>query len=150
MQPTYTVFDSLALLLSQDTATIAPAANPPKLHLAKAPFVPNQDRVPADFTEADFGGYAAIAAIVGNQNPLIDPLTGERMVEMKIPAGGWRFTCTGLANTPQTIYGAYLMDNGGTVIFGSALLPAPLTIDTIAQVVEVDSVRFRFLFGGIQ
>lgn len=150
MQPTLEVFNRLALLLAHDTGSLAPAALPPKLHLSKTAFLPNQDLAPADVTEADFGGYAAIPAIVGNQNVGIDPLTNERLAEMKIPAGGWRFSCTGLANCPQTIYGAYLLDDAGVQIYGSALLPEPLVIDTIAQSVEIDSVVFRFLFAGIQ
>jgi len=150
MQPTLEVFNRLSILLSQDTGTLAPAANPPKLHLSKSSFLPNQDAVPADFTEADFGGYAAIAGIVGNQNVGIDPLTNERLTEMKVPAGGWRFFCNALTNTPQTIFGAYLMDNAGVNIYGSVLLPSPLVIDTIGQVVEIDAVTFRFLFAGVQ
>lgn len=150
MQPTLEVFNRLALLLAHDTGTLAPAANPPKLHLSKTAFVPNQDLVPADLTEADFGGYAAIAAIVGNQLASIDPLTNERLAEMKIPAGGWRFACTALTNCPQTIFGAYLLNDAGTQIYGSALLPAPMVIDTIAQFIDIDSVVFRFLFAGIQ
>lgn len=149
MQPTFEVFNRLSLLLAQDTGSLAPAANPPKLHLSKQAFTPNQNNVPADFLEANYAGYAAIACIVGNQLVGIDPLTGERLVEMKIPAGGWRFPCTGLGNTPQDIFGAYLMNDAGTIIYGAALFESPLTIDTIGQVVEVDSVRFRFRFSGI-
>jgi len=149
MQPTYEVFNRLSLLLSQDTSTLAPAANPPKLRLSKQAFTPNQENVIADFLEADFGGYAAIAAIVGNQHANIDPLTGERLVEMKIPAGGWRFACTALTNTPQDIFGAYLTNDAGTVVYGAALFEAPITIDTIAQDITVDGVTFRFRFTGV-
>lgn len=149
MQPTFAVFDRLALMLAHDTGTLAPAANPPKLHLSKQAFTPNQGNIPADFLEADYGGYAAIACVVGNQNVAIDPLTGERLAEMKVPAGGWRFPCTALTNTPQQIFGAYLMNDAGTEIYGSALFESPIPIDTIAQVVEVDAVTFRFRFTGV-
>ena len=149
MQPTLEVFNRLSLLLSQDAGSLAPSSNPPKLHLSKTPFTPNQDRIPADFTEADFGGYAAVGAITGNQNVGIDPLTAERFVEMKVPAGGWRFVCTALTNTPQQVYGAYFMNDAGTIVYGCALFPQPFTINTVAQVIDVDSIIFRFLFAGV-
>jgi len=149
MQPTLEIFNQLTILLAADTATIAPAANPPKLKLSKAAFTPNQNNVPADFTEADFDGYAPIAAIVGAQNVGVDPLTQERLVEMKIPAGGWRWVVTGLTNLPQQIFGAYLTDNAGAIVFGAALFDGPITLDNLPQVVEVGSVTFRFRFNGV-
>lgn len=149
MQPTYEVFNRLSILLAADVNTLAPAANPPKLKLSKGPFTPNQGNVPLDFTEADFAGYAAIPTLVNAQNYGIDPLTGERLVEMKIPVGGWRFTCTGLANTPQQIFGAYLINDAGTTVYGSVLFDGPVTIDTIAQIIDLDAITFRFRFTGV-
>jgi len=149
MQPTDYIFNQLAALLAADTGTLAPATLPPQLVPVKAPFTPGVGLVVGALTLADFATSTAISTIVGSQNAVQNPLTFERMVEMKIPAGGWRWTVTALTNLPQTIYGVALLDNTLAIVYGAALLPTPILLTTVGQVVEIDNIQFVFLLNGI-
>ena len=150
MFPTYALFDELRDLLATDPSSLAPLANNLNLHLSKSNFTPNQDRVVADFTEANFDGYSAIQSVLGAQDALTDPLTNERIVRMKIPAGGWHWAVSGLTHLPQTIYGFYLTDSTNAALWGCNLFPEPIPLQAVGQFVDIDDLIFRFLFNGIQ
>ena len=150
MIPGNVILDAIASALAGDTTTLAPAANPPKLGLIKTAFVPGPALVVGDYTLADFVTSTPIACIVGAQNSGVDPITLERIVEMKIPLGGWRWVVTATTNLPQTIYGAVLYNNGGTIVYGSVLFDAPILLDAVGQIVEINAVKFAFLITGMQ
>jgi len=150
MIPGNAILNAIAEALAADPSTIAPLLNPPKLGLVKTAFVPGPNLAITDYTLADFVTSTPIGAIAGAQNSGINPVTLERIVEMKIPAGGWRWVVTSTTNLPQTIYGAVLYDNGGTTVYGAVLFNAPILLDAVGQVCEVDAVQFAFLINGIQ
>lgn len=77
------------------------------LHLYQNDFVPARDSVPADFTEADFDGYAAGAAI--SWNAPITNIQGD--AEVTGPMNS--FVATG-DTTPNEIFGYYVLDAAGT------------------------------------
>lgn len=141
--PTQTILDELQTLLAADTGTLA-AVTALHVHLIKAPFVPSAQTDFTTLTPADFTGYAFIAAGTGTQQKFRDPITGELIVQMKEPAGGWHWAATGGANLPQTIYGWCLTDNADTVTYGSDLLPSPVLMQASGDGVDVDQVRFGF------
>jgi len=116
-------------LLAADDTTLAPAVSSNKIMLIKSPFTPGENLVVGELTEADFDGSAAIAGATGAQQCAIDPLTGDQIVTIKDPAGGYRWEVTGTTNLPQTIYGVALVDNTkATLLAVEAFeMPIPLT-----------------------
>lgn len=143
MQPTRGLWIKQADLLVADLASLGAAAAL-NVHLAKAVFVPSLDLALASLTEADFDGYAAIAAGAAPYDAYYDALTGLYTVRVKEPAGGWNWLTTGVTNLPQTIYGAYLTNNANTTLWGSMLLPEAVTLDAADQGVGIGDIVFQW------
>jgi len=139
------ILDALQTLLATDTATLAPAALAVNVHLTTTAFTPGNALTVADFTEAAFVGSTALGAGVGPQQAFSDPVTGDRIVQLLEPAGGWHWDCTSLTGLPETIYGYYVTDNGNTDLYGSARFDTPLVINAIGQAVDIPQVRFNFV-----
>jgi hypothetical protein len=115
------------------------------LKLAINNFVPSLSRVVADFTEATFGGYAAKTTTSATHTVAYDAATGLYKITIAEPAGGWLWESTAPLGDIQTVYGAYLVDAAtGLVLFGSELLPAPITIDAEGQSLSLTDVTFTF------
>src|SRR5262245_32614929 len=144
MTPTSTILDKIATLLQNDATTIAHATLAVKVHLAKAAFVPGPGLTVGSFTEANFTGATAKLGATGAQQEFNDPATGNRIVQLVEPAGGWHWQATDNLQLPQTIYGFYVTDNGSTVVYGSQLLPQPITITAAPDGVDIAQVRFAF------
>ena len=143
MIPTNVLLDAIATRIASDAGTLAHATDGVLLHLAKAVFNPGPTLVVGDFTEADFDGYAALEAGAGAQQFFVDPISTERTIQVLEPAGGWHFETTGVTNLPQTIRGAYLTNNAGTVLYGSVLFDDPVVLTAANEAVDVSNVRFR-------
>lgn len=144
MQPTFAMANQVSNLVATDTTQLA-AATATKLHLASASFTPSLSLLIGSMTEATFTGYAALAAgATGAQLNYFDPATGNQIVEVKAPAGGWVFKCTGSTGLPQTIFGSYLSDNGSANLLGSQLLSPSVTLTAANQGLEVPNVRYTF------
>jgi hypothetical protein len=143
MVPGQTLLNRLGALLSADTSSIAPAANPPKVHLAMANFTPSPALTLGNLTEATFQGYAAILAQVGAQQLFVDPATGFQTVQLVPPLGGWHFCTTGLTGLPQTIFGWFVSDNGGTVIYGSGLFTTPFNLTASGQCIDIPQLNWK-------
>lgn len=142
MIATNVLLDRLATILSTDTGSLAPAAGGVKIHLASAAFTPGPTLTLAGLTEATFQGYAALLAAAGNQMEFLDPTTGNRIVQLQEPAGGWHWGTTGATGLPQTIYGFYVSDNGTVTLYGSQLFPTPIVLTASGQGIDVGQVRF--------
>src|SRR5262245_40946180 len=136
MVGTNTILDRLAALLQTDATTLAPAAGGVKVHLASAAFTPSPTLTIAGLTEATFTGYTALVAGTGSQQEFLDPVTGNRVVQLNEPAGGWHWATTGAVGLPQTIYGFYVTDNGTTALYGSQLFPTPITLTAAGQGID--------------
>ena len=145
MTPTNPILDQLLKLIAADPTTLAPTLFL-KVHLAAASFTPSPILVPADFTEATFPGYAAIANTVAPWIFYTDPSqNGARVIECPEPLDGWLFKCTGAPTAAQTIYGYYVTDSGGTNLYGSNLFATPLTVGAAGDAVEVPKVAFTLV-----
>lgn len=136
---------ALGDLLAADAATLAPVALANKVALVKASFVLNEDLVLGTLTLADFTGSTPIAGVVGAQQSGVDPVTGDQVVTILPPAGGYRFEATNAANLPQTIYGYIITDNAGAVLLGAALFPVPITLTGAGQYVDCGIVESRIV-----
>lgn len=147
--PTSVLLNRVATLLSTDTGSLAPAALAVKVHLAIAPFTPGPSLTVSSFTEATFSGYTALSAGTGNQESFTDPPSGQRIVQLQEPAGGWHWQANGATGLPQTVYGFYITDNANAVLYGSQLLPAPITLAAVGDGVDLAWVRFGIIPGAI-
>lgn len=143
MLPSRSIWENIQNLQAADTGTFA-NATAMNLHLASAAFVPSLDLAIGSLTEATFTGYAAIAGVSGTQPTYYDIATGLRVIELKPPSGGWHFACTGSTSLPQTIYGYYLTDHTNAILYGSALLPSPITLTASGQGFDLSPIKFAF------
>jgi hypothetical protein len=59
---------------------------------------------------------------------------------LKEPVGGFKWVCTADPAVPEVVYGYALLDSGGTILYFSDLLPAPVTISAAGNFVELSAV----------
>jgi len=120
--------DTIAQLLAADTTYLA-NATAMKVSLITQPFTPSIDRILADLTLDAAAPLAAIAAVAGAQNTGLDPVTGNSVIEIKPPAGGFRWN-TGVAfAAPVTVYGFALTNGGITTLYGTHTLDTPVELN---------------------
>lgn len=115
------------------------AAATTELHLYQNNYTPGLGTVKADFTEADFDGYAEIV-IPGWTVPLYDPVSGE---PYNTPLTTTVFTDTGAA-TPNTIYGWYMLDAVGGQLMGCQRFDTPVVMDANLKTIAL-AIYFRLV-----
>jgi hypothetical protein len=145
MQPSQLLLNRLGALLAGDTTTIAPAAGGVKVHLAQNAFTPSLSLALASLTEATFTGYAALLGAVGGQQNFADPTTGNGIVQIVEPLGGWHWATTGTTSLPQTIYGYYMTDNGVANLYAAALFSSPITLTASGQGIDIAQIRLAII-----
>lgn len=143
MLPVKTLRLEMGTLLAADTTTLAPAVGGNKVSLIAAAFTPGENLVLADLTLAAFTGSAAKTAGTGTQGSGVDPATGEQIITILDPAGGWRWTCTVAPGAPETIFGIALTDNTIATLLGIEALDTPVVIAAVGDMVQVGVVSFR-------
>lgn len=131
-------------LIAADAGTLAPAMNANHVHLIKVPFVPDYSTTFNSMNEATFTGGAAKSAGTGTQPNFRDPVTGNFVIDLKEPAGGWVWICTADPVSPETIYGVIITDNADAVTLGSGLLDNPVTISASGDAVDVGDLQYLF------
>jgi len=142
MLPTKAVRLQLGELLAADTTTLAPAtAN--EIVLIKEPFVPTETLAIGDLVVADFDGSTPIAGETGAQQVANDPATGDQIITIKEPLGGWRWETTGVTNLPQTIFGFALLDNTLADLYAVETLATPVTLTDAGQEINIGTAKFR-------
>lgn len=135
---------ALGTLLAADVGTLAPvAAN--KIALINAPVAIQENLTVAGLSFASFTGSAPIAGAAGPQGVGVDPLTGDQLITILAPVGGWRFVCSVAPGAPELIYGYALTDNGGTTLLGAQLLPTPTPIANVGDEIDLGSVPITFV-----
>jgi len=149
MKPTKVIEDRFAALLATDTTTIAAVGSAPNVHLIKEAFVPSRTTDFLSMEEAGFTGGGAKAATAGNQQSFTDPVTGNTVVQLLEPAGGWHWQATAAPPEPETIYGYVVTDNDNEVTYGSGLLDTPVVITDIGDAVDIPQVRFNIPQGVV-
>lgn len=143
MQPTQTMLNDLATLLGTDTGSLAPATGGVKVHLIIANFTPGLTTDFTTLTEATFTGGAAKLAGTGPQQVFRDPISGDQIVQLLEPVGGWHWAASAGTLLPQTVYGYCVTDNASAITFGSNLFPTPILIQATGDGVDIPEVRFN-------
>jgi len=142
MIPTTLIEAAAAELLAADTATLGAVAAM-HVHLIAEPFVPSSGTDFASLLAATYAGSAAKSAGTGAQQVFVDPVTGNRIIQLLEPAGGWTWECTADPAAPETIYGYVVTDNTDTDTYGSDLLETPVEISEAGQAVAVPNIRIN-------
>ncbi len=136
MIPTRDIRNAAMAVLAADVPTLAPVT-PNKMLLAQNNFNPAESTTLSDITEASFDGHTAISLGASPMTEGYDPTTDASKIDLKIPAGGFRWRTTGVTNLPQTIYGYYLTDSTGAVLLASAKFSTPMVLTVVNQVIDV-------------
>jgi hypothetical protein len=139
----------VATAIANDPAGLDPVALAVEVRLAKVNFSPGSQLIPANFTQADFDGYAKLDAVLGEAQIFFDPTSGLTQIQLNEPAGGWHWETTGLTFLPQTIYGFYVTTNGAAVLIGCALFTPSLPLTIVGQGIDIDQVRFTLVAGAL-
>lgn len=152
--PTYALFERGPTLLAADTVTLAGASpTNPRVALLSTTFGPSPALVFADLAllEAVFDGYTAggIDSVAGPQVEAQIPGTHDEIVELAAPAGGFKWI-TGVSFAGSTTifgYAVWNFDDG--ILFWSALLDTPVTLNGVGQIIEIPAPRLRFTLIGV-
>lgn len=140
MIPTQATVDAINELLRTSDAiwgTVAPAAT---VSLINAEFVPSAALTSGDLSFADFDGSDNILVPMGDQVFVLDSATGRIGVKLKEPVGGFSWVVTGVTNLPQTIWGWSVRDADSGDLLWTELLPSPIPLTAIGNVVEVTAI----------
>lgn len=150
MTPSQALFDQAMALLAADATTLAPAMNANKVALVVSDFSETQDLPLASLTLASFTGSAPIAGATGAQAVGVDPLTGDALITILPPAGGYLWKCTVAPTPAQVVFGVVLLDNAEAVLLGSHKLAQSITINAVGDQVYLDEeLTFRLPQGSI-
>ena len=141
MLPTKDVRMQIGELLAADDTILAPAASGNKVALIVEEFTPDENLVIGDLTLASFNGSTPKVAGTGTQAVGTDPATGQQIITILEPAGGWRWECGADPAEPQTVYGFCLMNNAGDTLYATQLLDNPVTISEAGQEINLGSVK---------
>lgn len=142
MKPVNLLADTLSVLLAADTTYLA-NATAMKVGLITAPFTPSIDRLMGDLTISAVTNLTPIAGVAGTQENSKDPVTGELIVEVKPPAGGFRWNTGSGFPGPVTVYGFALGNGAMNLLYGTESLPTPIILTADFQTVEAPSLTFR-------
>lgn len=102
--------------------------------LFKNDHTPGGADVVGDYTEADFNGYAPIP--LNDWGPAFTNFAGDAQTDEKLRV--WTQTDAAIVNT---IYGYYVVDGGGNLIFAERNPAGPVVMDTPGKTY---AVLFRF------
>lgn len=145
MLPMKSVRLQLGELLAADDTTLAPAANGNKVALVKANFNPEENMEVGDITLADFNGSTPKLCGTGTQQVGIDPATGDQLITILEPAGGFRFECGADPDPAQDIFGFALLNNDLTVLLGLEKFDEAVTIAEAGQEINLGTVKMRLV-----
>lgn len=142
MIPSKTLAATISALLAADTNYLA-NATAMKVGLITANFTPTIDTVIGDLTISVAAGLVALAGVAGAQLESVDPVTGELIVEVKAPAGGFRWETPGGFTGPVTVYGFALGNGAMTALIGTHKLATPIVLNNANQAITAPALEFR-------
>lgn len=143
MIPTQALLDVAADAIATDTAALAAALF---LHVypVRNPFVPGPNLTVGDVTKATFLADTSKATTSATMLTDKDPQTGEWIITVPEPAGGWHWS-TGAApvGLPETIYGFALTNVGESELWGTVALDTPIVLTGADEGFDLGQVQFR-------
>jgi len=149
MLPVLAVRLEVGTLLADDGGLIAPPTNANEMALIAAPFTPDENLVIGDLTLATFTGSTPISCVAGTQESGIDPITGQQVVTIKPPAGGFRWACTAGTGLPQTIYGFALLSHSGAALVAMQAFDTPITITDVGDQIDIGKATITIVLSPL-
>jgi len=142
----------IGTLLASDTAGLAGTTSlAPRVSLVVQPFTPSPNVAIATLTLATFTGSSAITCVAGTQFSYFDPATQNLGIQLKSPASGWNWQCTSTApGSSQTVFGFVVADASNVNTFGCGLLPSPVVITNVGDLVNIPIVNWEFPINTLQ
>lgn len=147
MTPSTTVITALAAAMGATTVTFAPVLAPALWVLPiKTDFTqdPTTSLVNADI--ANFDGSVGKAIAAGARVPAVDPVSGDLVLNLPAPIGGFVWTTTGVTALPMTVYGVALSDDSATLTGhyqACQRLDTPVELDASGQIIEIGPQSVR-------
>jgi len=138
----------LAGLLDLPAFTLATLGNVVPL---KSSYTPAIGLLFGDIDVADFTPVGTIPLVQSAvPNASIDPSTGDPMLTVVPPAGGWYWETADAVNLPQLIYGyAILNAAGDTLIAVTEPLDDPLELAGAGESLNAGILTFRLPLGSV-
>lgn len=127
--------DIFSLARLAEMIAISGALDGAKVHLYQNSYTPQRGDTVANYTTADFSGYAA-SAVIAWGTPYSDPVNGPQVV-----GDSKQFTSSGGSFVGNTIYGVYVTDTAGTgLLYAEQFVdengaPAPVIIAAAGQAI---------------
>lgn len=145
MLPLRSLQQKALTLLGADTASFNNEDNYVSLILSA--FTPGDAALLAGFSIPTTGGLAP--KVVGAVPPLtsIDPLTGQIVLTMIAPLGGWQWVTTDTVGLNVTVFGFAVRFSGVGAWIACEQLPEPVILTGIGQEVTLREVSVRLPFG---
>lgn len=135
--------------LAAQATTLAPATDANVIALVIASFSSSESTVLADLTLASGDGLDPIEGVTGTQLVGNNPATNQITITIKEPAGGWHWQLTGTPVAPITVYGYALLKNDLSVLYATAVLPTPVVVSTIGDIVDIGSSTLVLPIGAL-
>lgn len=149
MTPVQILLTAISTAVGADAAKLAGDVS---VCLMTNAFAPGPDTTFIGANEATFDGYAPIVKTAATRPTAFDPATGDRILTIPPPAGGWIWETTGPTNLPQTITG-FAVYTGAAGMAGTLLacqrLPSNVVLTAADQQVSINDPMLRFLVGGV-
>lgn len=136
--------------LGADTLTWAHALT---CGLVMADFLESPAIAWGDLTNATFTGSAAKTISAGVRVTGIDPATGDVLMNIDPPTGGFYWETTATTSLPQTIFGMWLGNDtlgfGNGTLLAAVHLNEPVILAQVNQAVIIPQVTIRLPFGSL-
>jgi len=115
----------------------------------RSPYTPGID---LEFADLDLSDFDVSTALVQDAVPVIysDPATGDIIINLEEPAGGWQWITTALTNLPQQVWGYALLNAAGnSLVAVTEPLVDPLTLSAVGEGIDAGPLTFRVPVGGV-
>lgn len=137
MTPTKAVRERAVTLLGADTTTFNQPTDELVVRLFQNAAVPTETMAIGDFTQADFGGYAGLDVALGACPEGLNPQTDDSQIRLISADGDYVWETTNTSNLPQTIYGFYVTDAGGSILYAAERFAFPVELTMTNQTVII-------------
>lgn len=141
MIPSRTWLNAVAALIGADTNYLAQPTTFVLVTLLKAAFTPGPDLDIATLVPADFTGSAAKHAASAATQVFRDNLTGNQILQVNEPAGGWHWQASVAPAPAQVIYGYMLTTSDGATLIASERFETNVNINAVGDGVDIGEVR---------
>lgn len=151
MEPTDFIVDIVVSQMGQDSVGFGHALT---VGLILGPYTPDPDNTWTDIANASFTGSTFKSVAAATRVTGVDPATGDRLLVITEPAGGWNWLCTVDPVAPQEITGLWIGNstvgfNNGNLV-ATQELPVPITIDAAGQMLQYGTLQLRIPVGAFQ